>query len=173
VCNKLVCRSLFAETGIAFPPGRDFEDLATAYRLCGEAKRIEKVAEPIYRYRLGQPSSIMGACDERFLQIFDALVITNEHFRRREIFDALRDDLETVNFVHALAGRLPDLLRYADAETRARFIAAAFAHMDEWFAGWRHDAVVRAASGSTARHAVLTSPWLLRAYTAWKAVPKR
>ena len=173
VCNKLVHRSLFADTGIEFPSGLNFEDLATAYRLCGEARRIEKVAVPLYRYRLGQPQSIMAACDERYLDIFDALAITNDHFIARGTFEALRSDLEVVNFTHLIAGRIPDLLRYGTAELRHSFIGRAFAHMDDYFPGWRRDTVVHAASRGGARYRVCTSPALLRLYTDLRAAGAR
>jgi glycosyltransferase EpsH len=173
VCNKLVCRSLFVDTGIGFPTGLDFEDLATAYRLCGEAKRIEKVAEPLYRYRLGQPASIMAACDERYLHIFDALSLTNDHFLARGTFDALRGDLEIINFTHAIAGRMPDLLRYGTSSLRHAYIRRAFDHMDRYFPGWRRDMLIRKASGRAARHRVLTSPTLLRLFSDVKSATSR
>jgi glycosyltransferase involved in cell wall biosynthesis len=169
VCNKLVHRSLFSERGIEFPPGRDFEDLATAYRLAGEARRIEKVAEPLYGYRLGQPSSIMGACDERFLDILDALEVTDEHFLARGTFEALRADLMVVDFTHLIAGRLPDLLRYGGTALRHEFIDRAFAHMDRYFPGWTGAAGIRSASGSSARYRVCTSRRLLRLYSDARA----
>ncbi len=173
VCNKLFHRSLFDATGIEFPPGRDFEDLATVYRLMGEAHRIEKVAEPLYRYRHGQPSSIMSANDTRYLQILDALAVTNDHFARKGDFDALRDDLETVNFTHLILGRYDDLFRFGSRGLRHAFIVKSFAHMDSYFLGWRHDAAIRKASGRTARFAISTNRNLLRLYTDLTAKGKR
>jgi glycosyltransferase involved in cell wall biosynthesis len=172
VCNKLVARSLFAG-GVGFPPGRDFEDLATVYRLMGEARRIEKVAEPLYRYRQGYGSSVMGARDERYLEIFDALDVTNEYYGRSGRFEVLRADLERINFTHLIAGRLDDLLRYGDRALRRRFITRAFAHMDRAFPGWRRDDVVRAACGRAAKHVVCTNSAMLTLYTDLRAEPGR
>lgn len=165
VCNKLFHRSLFDAAGIEFPPGRDFEDLATVYRLMGEAHRIEKVAEPLYRYRQGQPSSVMTATDRRYLQILDALAVTNDHFVARGDFDDLRDDLQRVNFAHLVLGRYDDLFRFGSRRLRHEFIVRSFAHMDGYFPGWRHDAAIREASGSAAKFAISTNRGLLRLYT--------
>ena len=165
VCNKLVHRSLFDASGIEFPAGRDFEDLATVYRLMGEAHRIEKVAEPLYQYRHRQQSSIMSATDSRYLQILDALAVTNDHFVRKGDFESLRDDLETVNFTHLILGRYDDLFRFASRDLRHEFIVRAFMHMDTYFPGWRRDGATRKASGRTARFAVSTNRTLLRLYT--------
>ncbi len=165
VCNKLVHRSLFDDTGIEFPVGRDFEDLATAYRLCGEARRIEKVDEPLYRYRMGQPASIMCACDERYLHIFDALTVTNRHFLARGTFAALRSDLEVVNFIHSIVGRYDDLLLFGARPVRHEFVDRAFAHMDDFFPGWRLHSGVRAAAGRIAKYVVSTNKPVLKFYT--------
>jgi len=170
VCNKLVRRSLFYDNGIEFPVGRDFEDLATSYRLCGEAKRIEKVAEPLYRYLMGQPASIMRACDERYLHILEALALTNDHFLASGDFEALRPELEVVNFVHSVVGRYDDLFLYGSRSVRHEFIDRAFAHMDYYFPGWRQSEDVRAASGRWAKHAVSTDKALLTLYTGFKAM---
>jgi len=172
VCNKLVARRLFADGAIDFPPGRDFEDLATVYRLMGEARRIEKVDEPLYRYRQ-HPSSVMGACDERYLQIFEALDLTNGYFARSDRFEGLRADLERINLTHLILGRLDDLLRHGDRALRRRFIGRAFAHMDRVFPGWRRDDVVRAACGRTVKHAVCTNRAMLTLYTDLRAESRR
>ncbi len=147
VCNKLFRKTLFTTTGISFPEGRDFEDLATAYRLTGEASRIEKVSEVVYHYRQGLPSSIMAACDERYLEIVPALVVTNEHFIERGRFDELRGQLEAINFIHLIGGRLDDVLRFGNGRLRGQFLDAAFAHMDGYFPGWRRSPAVRAVAG--------------------------
>jgi glycosyltransferase involved in cell wall biosynthesis len=165
VCNKLIDRRLFEEGGIDFPNNRDFEDLAVVYRLMGEARCIEKVAEPLYRYRQGGPESVMAACDERYLQIFDALEVTNDHFRRRGDFEALFLDLELMNYTHVLLGRLEDLLRFGPADVRHEFIDQAFAHMDLNFPGWRHEPALRAASGRLAKWVLATNKPLLTVYT--------
>lgn len=172
-CNKLVARALFADDGIEFPPGRDFEDLATVFRVMGEARHIEKVAEPLYRYRQGSSSSIMGARDARYLQIFDALDVMNDYFARSEHLEVLRPDLERINFTHLISGRLDDLLRYGDRALRHRFIARAFGYLDRRFPGWRRGDVVRAVCGRRAKHLVCTNRALLTLYTDLRAEPQR
>lgn len=162
VCNKIVRRSLFGE--VRFPAHRDFEDLATVFRLMGEARRIEKVPEVLYAYKRGHASSIMSAHDERYLQVLDSLAITNDHFVRSGDFEALHDDLLRINYTHAIVGRMSDLLRRGSRTTRHQFIELAFEHMDRYFPGWRRNRVVRAASGHAARRMVSTSKPMLILY---------
>jgi len=173
VCNKLFSADLFERTGIRFPTGLDFEDLATSYRLVGEASRIEKVPEVVYVYRQGQPASVMGACDNRFLQVVSALETTNQHFIDSGRFDRLYGQLERVNFTHLLSGRLDDLLRYGCHADRMAFIDVAFGHLDAYFSGWRRDAVVRESAGRGIRHWVMTHKTVLKRYSDYHAVRSR
>lgn len=168
-CNKLIARRLFTETGIEFPAGRDFEDLATIFRVMGAARRVEKVAQPLYRYRQGSAASIMGAYDERYLQIFDALDTLNGHYKNAGRFESVRFDLERINFTHLISGRLDDVMRHGTRALRHRFIGRAFSHMDRYFPGWRSDDVVKALCGRWAKHTVCTTAVLYRLYTDVRA----
>lgn len=165
VCNKLARRSLFSEHGIDFPVGRDFEDLATSYRLALEANRIEKVDEVLYHYRQGHPSSIMSACDARYLQIADALKVVNDHFEASGALPLLRDELESINVIHLIIGRMNDYLRTACPENRREFIGRAFAHMDMYFPGWKSRALRNNTFGRFPKRLVATNRHLLSAYT--------
>lgn len=166
VCNKLFARDLFDRAEVAFPSGLDFEDLAVAYRLTGEAVRVEYVDEVVYRYHHGTDGSIMSACDERYLQIITALELTNAHFRKRGRYEALYPQLLEINFTHLISGRLADLLRFGAPSIRRDYLRAAFAHLDRRFPDWRQHERVRRACGSATKHAVCTSRALLLVYAA-------
>lgn len=164
VCNKLFRRSLFTHGGIEFPPGRDFEDLATVYRLVLSAHRIEKVSEVLYHYRQGHHSSIMSACDARYMQIIDALAVSNDHFISEKAFDEFRDQLESINVTHLLAGRLNDFLPAACAADRAAFIRRAFIHLERYFPGWKGRVRLDESRGRRVKRLVITSAPLLNLY---------
>ena len=61
--GKLYHKSLF-ESGIRFPKGLLFEDLATTYRLLFECKRVVVTSRKIYYYLL-RPTSIEGSYSPR------------------------------------------------------------------------------------------------------------
>jgi len=166
VCNKLIRRSLFSDHGIDFPVGRDFEDLATSYRVALEANSIEKIDEVLYHYRQGHPSSIMSACDSRYLQIVDALEVVNDHFKTVGAFALLRDELESINVTHLLIGRMSDYLRTACPKDRREFIDRAFSHMDTYFPGWKKRTLRNDTFGRFAKRLIATNRHLLSAYAS-------
>lgn len=167
VCNKLFARELFDRAGVTFPLGLDFEDLAVAYRLTGEALRVEHVGEVVYRYHHGTGGSIMAACDERYLQIITALELTNEHFHKRGRFDALYPQLLEINFTHLINGRYADLLRFGAAGVRGRYLRAAYRHLDQHFPGWKRHERTRRVCGTTAKWVVSTTRPLLALYSTY------
>ena len=137
VCNKIFRRDLFERARIRFPSG-DFEDLAVTYPLLLAAHRIEKVDRILYRYRRGQATSIMSTHDDRYFLIFDALSDVNAAFARAEAGRATHAQLEWLNIVHALSGRVGDLLRSPDAALVESYVRAAHAHLDATFPTWRN-----------------------------------
>jgi len=173
VCNKLIHRSLFEKRCISFPDGRIFEDLWVAYRLCGEARFIAKVSEPLYRYRVGREGSIVSQYDLRYLEIVDALVVTNGYFIEKGDFGQLFGDLMMMNYVHLIYGRFTNLLSFGSRAVRHRYLARAFAHMDCYFPGWRSSAALQRTSGSAIKHFVLTHRAPLILYTDMKAARAR
>lgn len=50
--GKLFSRRLFSSTGIVFPIGRSYEDVATTYRLMEAAAVISSTETPLYYYRI-------------------------------------------------------------------------------------------------------------------------
>ncbi|MDR1413129.1 MAG: glycosyltransferase [Actinomycetes bacterium] len=179
LCNHLYARHLFFDNdgdsempaervpvspALIFPPGNDFEDLAVAYCLALRAHRIEKVDELLYRYRDAGPASVMAACDERYLQIPQALGCMVDYFDACAVEPDVRDNLAALCFIHLLSGRLDDFFVQATAALRTRFIAMAFEFLNVRFPGWRHLSSVRKVCPRWVKRMVLTHPTLLRLY---------
>jgi glycosyltransferase involved in cell wall biosynthesis len=168
-CDKLIRRCLFESSGISFPDGHIFEDLWTIYRLCAEARVIAKTDEPLYCYRVNRRGSLVAVHDDRYLQIADALAITNDWFIHKGLFTALYDDVLAMNYVHLIYGRYANLLMHGDRGVRRRYLRGAFEHMDHYFPSWRHSEAVRSVTGRWAKKFVFTHRPLLAAWSDWKA----
>jgi len=143
-CNKLFTLDLFNRTGIRFPVGVPFEDLPVVYGLLIHARRVDKVDEPLYLYRQGRGTSITGRHDERFLGLVEALDSLDATYEREGLSEAHQQALLRLNLTHLIAGRFPDLLRFAARGVRRRYLVEAFRVLDARFPGWRGAEVVRA-----------------------------
>jgi len=163
-CNKLYARQLFERSGIRFPLGMMFEDVPTTYRLLPFAERIEKVDEPLYRYRHARPESISGRYDLGYLDLIEGFRLVNAAYRESGLFERNRGPLLRLQLTHLVAGRYPDLFAHADPSSRRAFIAAAFRHLDEWFPGWERAEECRALWPNSILRSVSTHPNLLDAF---------
>jgi glycosyltransferase involved in cell wall biosynthesis len=79
-CNKLWKRSLFSDTGISFPPGIYFEDLATTPRLLSRSSRLAFVEGAPYNYRTRSGSIIQSVSLKHLLGYITAFDILKDFF---------------------------------------------------------------------------------------------
>lgn len=173
ICNKLFARTLFGPAEEFFPVGVDFEDLAKVFHLLARANRIEKVGgPPLYYYVQGGEQSIMSGCDERFLQLIDALGVMDAGFRDMGTFDRFAAELLRVNLLHLIFARYSDLFRRAPAAVSGRFIDRAFDHLDRDFPGWRRTDIASSFESNAAYVFVSTHRPLLKAYVGLLAVAR-
>jgi glycosyltransferase involved in cell wall biosynthesis len=142
-CNKLYSRGLFERSGIRFHVGLRFEDLPTTYRLLPFANRIEKVDEPLYRYRHDREGSIVGCYDTRYLDLIEGFRLIDDAYAQEGIFEANMDALLRLHLTHLIAGRYPDYYVHAAPGVRKQFIEQSFALLDKRFPDWRHSDTCR------------------------------
>jgi len=136
-CDKLVERSLVERSGVLFPVGVAFEDLPTVYRWLAYSRRVEKVDEPLYRYRQRRAGSITAGDESAFMELIAALDDLDGFYQGLPDAEKYRDALLRLNLVHLLAGRYPDLFLRAGREVRSTFAEGTFALLDARFPGWR------------------------------------
>jgi len=161
--DKLYARELFVRSGLRFPVGLRFEDVPTTYRLLAYANRVEKVDEPLYRYRRDREESISGRYDERYLDLLRGFEMIDDAYAQSGIFTRNCGALLRLHLTHLVAGRYPDLFLRADAGFRRRFIAEVFALLDARFPGWRQASECRELWRNPVLRLVSTDAWLLRA----------
>ncbi len=142
-CDKLYSRRLFDVSGVRFPVGLSFEDVPTTYRLLPFANSVEKIDEPLYRYRKHRAGSISSEYGARYLDLVEGFRMIDDAFERAGILEANRSGLVRLHLTHLIAGRYPDLYLRATARERRRFIGASFALLDERLGGWRRDDACR------------------------------
>lgn len=169
LCNKLFAYHLFGRD--PFPTHIDFEDLSVSYTLGNRSSCIMKVDELFYFYRQHDKGSIMGARDERYFEIFEALEIMLKEFRQAEVSSVVESWLALVCFQHVLLGRMHDVLLVASAAMRKAFLDRAFTFLDTNFPSWKR--LVKTSSDILSRYRILaTRKWAIRLFTRLAALKK-
>lgn len=134
--NKIYRRSLFLDTGIRFPKGKIYEDIATIYPLMLHANRISKVDEALYYYILQREGAITATFSDKILQMYDSLAVMNEHYIKAGAFESFEDVLGFINLKHTIL-RFRDFTSYTNRNLQFRMIRQGFKHLDHYFRNWR------------------------------------
>ena len=136
--NKIYRRELFLKTGIRFPKGKIYEDIATIYPLMLHANRISKVDEALYYYILQRKGAITATFSENILQMYTSLAIMNEHYMREGVFEEFKEVLGFINLKHTIL-RFRDFTSYSNRKLQFAMIREGFAHLDRYFDDWRNN----------------------------------
>ena len=137
IVTKIVRRELFAAHGVRFPEGLAYEDNALATVWC-LASRIEKVAEPLYFYRVNLQSTVRSRNSSA---VFDRLQTSEtmlQNSRDWGLYEPYRDEIDA-RFVelYYLNTIGPCLFRF-DEPQKARLVALRAA-MRERFPAYRRN----------------------------------
>lgn len=148
-CNKLWRRSLFTESGIRFPEGLWFEDLATCPRLYLRAGQMGAVHRPWLRY-LQRPGSITRSRDpRRNREIIPAVNLVLEDFWAQGCLQTYGQELEMLSVQHQL---LAATVRVNLARPGSPLQGELLRDLDAKFPHWRDNPYL---SRLSARHRLL------------------
>lgn len=136
--NKLYRKELFLETGIRFPKGKIYEDIATIYPLMLYANRISKVDEALYYYILKREGAITATFSDKILQMYHSLGIMNELYMKAGKFEEFEEVLGFINLKHTIL-RFRDFSLYTNRRLQFKMVREGFDHLNKYFKDWKHN----------------------------------
>lgn len=134
--NKIYKRELFEKTGILFPKGMIYEDIATIYPLMMYAKRISKVDEALYYYILKREGAITATFSPKILQMYDALARMNDLYIKAGRFEEFKEVLGFINLKHTIL-RFRDFTLYNDHKLQRVMVKRGMSQLHNYFPDWR------------------------------------
>lgn len=138
--NKIYKRTLFLDTGIRFPKGKIYEDIATIYPLMLYANKISKVDEALYYYVLKREGAITATFSDKILQMYDSLGIMNDIYIKAGKFEEFKDVLGFINLKHTML-RFRDFSLYNNKKLQYRIVNEGFSHLNKYFDDWRDNSL--------------------------------
>lgn len=138
--NKIYRKKMFTATGILYPKGVLFEDMAVTWSLFPHANKISKVDEPLYYYILKREGAITATYSEKMLQMFDSMAIVNQYYKKIGIFEDYYEILGFVNMKHTFI-RIKDFTNYRNHSLKKKIIDRGIHHLTEFFPNWRSNAI--------------------------------
>lgn len=123
-CNKLYRKAFLEDTGLRYPVGRNYEDLAVTPRFMVNARRVVYLERPPLYYYIIHDGSIMRSrnfkksFEDRKAAVEDIL----DYFKSHGLYDEFKDELEYLTFEHAYFVPTKEVLYYdPKSEYRGRF----------------------------------------------------
>ncbi len=135
-CNKIYKREFFLETGIYFPDQK-MEDVAIAYNILFNVKKLAFVDECLYYYRT-VAGSTSNSLNDRTYDIFKACDNFLAYYKEQGVYEQFREELEYRVITH-ITLRFNVLLYINDGKKVDRFVDAAFSYLDGKFPQWREN----------------------------------
>lgn len=138
--NKLYRRELFIKTGIRYPKGCLYEDMAVTWTLFLHANKISKVDEPLYYYILKREGAITATYSSKTLQMFQSMELVNTYYKEQNAFNQYQDILCFLNLKHMLL-RFQDFPGYHNLSLKKTMIKTGFQHMNRNFKNWKANSI--------------------------------
>lgn len=96
--GKIWRKSLFIDTGIRFPSGLYYQDLATTPRILTYAKRVRLIKDVLYHYRQHPGSTTNSMSEKHIDDYFAVFAILRDHFVNLGIFNSVFEEyMEAIN----------------------------------------------------------------------------
>jgi len=131
--NKLIRKS---KIEIQFPKGLRYEDLEFFYKLLQNIENISYVDEPLIYY-VQRENSLANKSDEAVGQIFEVLNNVIEWYKRNNIYDEYKTEIEYTYARILLCSSLKRILKVENKELREQLVNETWTNLNAKFPNWR------------------------------------
>lgn len=150
VWNKIYRREWLIETGVTFPFGLIYEDLAFFSKLIPYIKKYDYVdIAPIHYVQ--RSGSIYNANSERTVHIFDILRGIISFYKERGFYDQYKKELEYLYARILLCSSFERMCRIPDRSVRNRVLNLNWKELVDTFPDWRRNPVLKKEKSRNAR----------------------
>ncbi len=143
-CNKLYRTELFS--GLEFPVGKLYEDLATVPVLLERSERVVKVSEPLYYYRQAREGSIRHTVTERIFEIYDAIARVKQYAAEDNAGERVTACIDSLYCIHCLDSITLKIKSFEDKSVRADYLKKNMMLLKQAYPAYMKDPFVKNAS---------------------------
>ncbi len=101
VWNKLFRKSCFE--GIFFPEGREFEDIATTYKMISNATSAVSISKPLYHYRMRKGAITQVHSWKHLIDYWLAYKERSDYFLQQSSLAVVQETLDRLMYWYAIA----------------------------------------------------------------------
>lgn len=140
--NKLIKRQLITDNNLEFPKGLRYEDVEFAYKLIPFINKFAYVDKPFVHY-VQREGSIANVQNERTAEIFTVLDNVIEFYKKNNIYEEYRDELEYNYARYLLCSSLKRMCKIKDKTIREKLLTESWERLNLNFPNWKENVILK------------------------------
>lgn len=141
--NKLIKRQLIIDNNLEFPKGLRYEDVEFTYKLIPFINKFAYVDKPFIHY-VQREGSIANVQNERTAEIFTVLDNVIEFYKKNNIYEKYRDELEYNYARYLLCSSLKRMCKIKDKTIREKLLTESWERLNSNFPNWKENVILKA-----------------------------
>ena len=139
--NKLIKRSLIIEHNLEFPKGLRYEDVEFTYKLIPYINKFAYVDKPFIHY-VQREGSIANVQNERTAEIFTVLDEVIEFYKKNNIYEEYKEELEYNYARYLLCSSLKRMCKIKNKKTRKELLQKTWKKLNCNFPNWKKNKIL-------------------------------
>lgn len=140
--NKLIKRQLIIDNNLEFPKGLRYEDVEFTYKLIPFINKFANVDKPFIHY-VQREGSIANVQNERTAEIFTVLDNVIEFYKKNNIYEKYRDELEYNYARYLLCSSLKRMCKIKDKTIREKLLTESWERLNLNFPNWKENVILK------------------------------
>lgn len=140
--NKLIKRQLITDNNLEFPKGLRYEDIEFTYKLIPFLNKFAYVDNPFIHY-VQREGSIANVQNERTAEIFTVLDNVIEFYKKNNIYEEYRDELEYNYARYLLCSSLKRMCKIKDKSIREKLLTESWERLNLNFPNWKENVILK------------------------------
>lgn len=140
--NKLIKRQLITDNNLEFPNGLRYEDVEFTYKLIPFINKFAYIDKPFIHY-VQREGSIANVQNERTAEIFTVLDNVIEFYKKNNIYEEYRDELEYNYARYLLCSSLKRMCKIKDKTIREKLLTESWERLNLNFPNWKENVILK------------------------------
>ena len=140
--NKLIKRQLITDNNLEFPKGLRYEDVEFTYKLIPFVNKFAYVDKPFIHY-VQREGSIANVQNERTAEIFTVLDNVIEFYKKNNIYEKYRDEIEYNYARYLLCSSLKRICKIKDKTIRKKLLTESWERLNSKFPNWKENVILK------------------------------
>lgn len=140
--NKLIKRQLITDNNLEFPKGLRYEDVEFTYKLIPFINKFAYVDKPFIHY-VQREGSIANVQNEGTAEIFTVLDNVIEFYKKNNIYEKYRDELEYNYARYLLCSSLKRMCKIKDKTIREKLLTESWKRLNSNFPNWKENVILK------------------------------